>query len=1125
MTGIRASALASCATLLLALSAPAWAQNEPWRAEKLDLAAINADLEKWKADLKEPAKDASDEDKKRFAVQQERVRLLTELSTVLKDRDLVAQPDDSETKKTEFDEKLAALRKQPPDPVPEVQEQKQLAPLEKDHQTAKSALDADASKISQLNARLKVIEDLVKNASARRTELRAAIERLASAKAGTTDAIARANAELEERYLKEVEALAPSARKRIEAVRAATRAEHDYEKEVLRRADERLKGAREKLKTYSDAAAERQAKSAAEAKKRAENLKDPVFRFRDTTLARIDGIQSDIKKGIGRLSELKSLTSTEKKRLERYNAMRDREVESVGKRDLASATAKRQHDTLLRIERARHTIEAASIPRNDKELQALLGELGPLQDEYWVLDGPRDEMTSWNELVETLQELQVKRLAEARSTFDDVVLGPKGLKSTVLARINSLEELSRERGNLTEIYRAQAKSLAKIEALIRSRIYWVRTEPPLGKQVVDQGWNDLKRLWTYYTEPEFVGRLQQAVMKQPGVMALASLVLIALLIGTALGARRLRMRPMERPANGKRLRSAVRDALRVLFHAAAPSIVLFGAAAILDRVELPERVSFPILVGLRSVGKYLFFQRLAWGLLRDEGYLIHHFKVRPEVGRAVLRSIRIVTMAAMLFHVPELVLKEAPFEEGTLIRLFGTVSRTAVLVAIALLLPRRGPVVDAFVAGSPAGKRLIGVLNPVFFGIFAMVFVMDILGYQYGAIYFNRRILDTFIILLVVRGAYAALNQVSDRVVARVRDRAYAEIGTKAADEDSEKTTRQLSRLITTAAIVATIVVLSRSWDVGTTTTDVLSEWQLMESRDGVFLTMKDVVHAILFIIAAHFISANIGGIFELVVFPIFGNLHRGTRFVILALSRYAILLVGYTVALISLHFTVANIGWLLTAVSVGLGFGMQEIVANFVSGLILLVEQPVRVGDIVTVGETAGTVEKITIRSTVVTNWDQQQIIIPNKQFIVANVTNWTRNNTIMRRGIDVSVEFGSNIEQVLSVLSDVATSHPSVKKFPAPRIWFNGFGDSGIQIRVWVYTDISDGLSTLSELRQTIHDRFLQEGIVIPFPQRDIHIRTQPGDKTEELQAHAGMLEQPSTKAETEEDEETGP
>lgn len=226
------------------------------------------------------------------------------------------------------------------------------------------------------------------------------------------------------------------------------------------------------------------------------------------------------------------------------------------------------------------------------------------------------------------------------------------------------------------------------------------------------------------------------------------------------------------------------------------------------------------------------------------------------------------------------------------------------------------------------------------------------------------------------------------------------------------------------------------------------------------------------------------------------GGADRGGRFVMLALSRYIILLIAYSAALIELHFSFSSVGWLLAAASVGLGFGLQEIVANFVSGLILLLEQPVRVGDVISVGATGGTVEKINIRATIVTNWDRQQIIVPNKNFITQELTNWTRNDDVTRRVLRVGVAYGSDVTKVLRLLKEIVEGHASVVKDPPPRIWFEDFGASSLDFEVWCFVRIPEGKQALTEIRTEVARRFAEEGIEIPFPQRDLHIRSIPPD-----------------------------
>ena len=194
----------------------------------------------------------------------------------------------------------------------------------------------------------------------------------------------------------------------------------------------------------------------------------------------------------------------------------------------------------------------------------------------------------------------------------------------------------------------------------------------------------------------------------------------------------------------------------------------------------------------------------------------------------------------------------------------------------------------------------------------------------------------------------------------------------------------------------------------------------------------------------------------------------------------------------------------MFAAVSVGIGFGLQEIIANLVSGIILLLERPVRVGDIITVGTTGGTVEKISMRATMVTNWERKTIVIPNKDFITQSVTNWTHLDQITRRTLEIHVAYGSDVGNVLKSLNEVVIGHEHVLKDPAHRVWFSGFGDSSLEFTIWFFTLIDHGFDTITELNQRIYERFGDDGVTIPFPQRDLHVKTMP-----DAAAMAGLLD----------------
>jgi potassium efflux system protein len=236
----------------------------------------------------------------------------------------------------------------------------------------------------------------------------------------------------------------------------------------------------------------------------------------------------------------------------------------------------------------------------------------------------------------------------------------------------------------------------------------------------------------------------------------------------------------------------------------------------------------------------------------------------------------------------------------------------------------------------------------------------------------------------------------------------------------------------------------------------------------------------------------NLPGLYELFLFPRMKRSDTGTRFVVTTVSKYLIFLFAYSAALLTLHFSFSSLGWLFAAASVGIGFGLQEIISNFVSGLILFFERPIRVGDVVTVGENTGTVKSITIRATHVENFDRQITIMPNRRFIVDDVINWSHNDMLIRRRVQVGVAYGTDVVRVSKILEEIVSKHPLVKKHPPPKILFSTFGSSSLDLDILVFIDLKDRFVAESQINTEIARRFAEEGIEIPFPQRDLHLRS---------------------------------
>jgi small-conductance mechanosensitive channel len=256
--------------------------------------------------------------------------------------------------------------------------------------------------------------------------------------------------------------------------------------------------------------------------------------------------------------------------------------------------------------------------------------------------------------------------------------------------------------------------------------------------------------------------------------------------------------------------------------------------------------------------------------------------------------------------------------------------------------------------------------------------------------------------------------------------------------------------------------------------------------------TLGDALIAIVVLVVAFIAATNLPGLLEVAILQKL-PIDSGARYAASSIARYMIYAVG-----IIWGFHIAGIGWskvqwLVAALSVGIGFGLQEIVANFISGVILLFERPLRVGDIVTVGDVTGTVTRIQIRATTVRDWNQKEYIIPNKDLMTGKFMNWTLSDTTTRLEIKVGVAYGSDADLVQKILLDVGKSHPDVLETPPPHAIFDGFGDSSLNFVLRCCIPALDKwLPTTHYLNAEIHRRLAKAGIEIPFPQRDLHIRS---------------------------------
>jgi len=271
--------------------------------------------------------------------------------------------------------------------------------------------------------------------------------------------------------------------------------------------------------------------------------------------------------------------------------------------------------------------------------------------------------------------------------------------------------------------------------------------------------------------------------------------------------------------------------------------------------------------------------------------------------------------------------------------------------------------------------------------------------------------------------------------------------------------------------------------------------WNYSSVVDGaarlIPVTAADLGLVVVILFVALVAAKNLPALIEILLLQN-SQVNAGTRYAVRTLVSYAITAIAVVMAFGTLGLSWSKIQWLVAALSVGIGFGLQEIVANFISGLIILFERPVRVGDTVTIANTTGTVTKIEIRATTIRNWDRQELIVPNKEFITGRLLNWTLSDQINRIVITVGIEYGSDARLALTLLTETAAANPHVLKEPPPLASLDTFGDNALTLTLRCFLDAMDlRVGVTTELHLAIERSFREHGILIAFPQRDINVR----------------------------------
>ncbi|WP_022726665.1 DUF3772 domain-containing protein [Fodinicurvata sediminis] len=365
-------------------------------------------------------------------------------------------------------------------------------------------------------------------------------------------------------------------------------------------------------------------------------------------------------------------------------------------------------------------------------------------------------------------------------------------------------------------------------------------------------------------------------------------------------------------------------------------------------------------------------------------------------------------------------------------------------------------------------------------------------GYSRLAEFLQTRIIVTGVLIglvlllrLVFREALAHLLRLAHR---------------RRSDEPEDETRHQLTLfwvglVIDLLLILPTLYLLLLVYGVPSTIVTLWAEQLLTGLKIGeVTISLVDILFAIMVLAIGLFASGLIRRWLSEKVLPN-TYLDYGIRNSISAGISYIGVALALILAIATLGISLSNLALVAGALSVGIGFGLRTVVENFVAGLLLLIERPIKVGDWVVVGPNEGMVRHISVRSTEIETFDRSSVIVPNSDLIASPVTNWTHKNRIARLIIPLRVAYGENTRKVHQLLLDCASQHDDVLAFPEPYVYFKAFGESALEFELRCYIRETDRyLDVMTDLHFAIDESFRENSIQMPFPQQDIHLHRGP-------------------------------
>jgi len=701
---------------------------------------------------------------------------------------------------------------------------------------------------------------------------------------------------------------------------------------------------------------------------------------------------------------------------------------------------------------------------------------------------------------------QVKLLLQSqREVLGSLTQNMANLLSTLVA-LDSVE-----RGMIEEVYR-QSDYIAE-------HVLWVRSTTAIAPSDISAMNSSLSRLRRSVSISSLWSALVTDVSRHPLAWLVSIVTILTLLITRPRIRQRLReIGKVAAKSNATEFRPTVSVVVMTIGLATALPAAMWFLGWRLNEMQFTNATLRAGGVSLQVIAMLSLSLGFFLHVFRPDGLAIAHFTWDKHAVAFVRQRLRIILLTSL----PLLLIVEFCWLSGdTQLHsavgrfAFAVMSLTQTILLFGLLRPNsvlmttlRPKDAEGLTSRLQSVCGLAVIAAPFVLGVAALS------GYYYTALELGSRIIFTTLLvlgLLVVRALIDRWLLVNYRALAIRQNRERREAMRREQEAKGQSDIVevepvpeiQLSDLnIQTSRIIRLInqlALLSGFWLIWAEVMPALNilkrvSWEITAPGVGVtgVITLADVTLGLLTIVVTFVAARNLPGLLEIAILQRL-PLDAGARYAASTIVRYLIFVAGVVTAFQMVGIGWSSVQWLIAAMSVGLGFGLQEIFANFVSGIILLFERPIRVGDTVTINDVTGTVTRIRIRATTILEWNNRELIVPNRDFVTGNLVNWTLSNSNLRVVMTVGVAYGSDTVLATKLLYEVAAANPNVLKEPEPIVVFTAFGASSLDFELRCHVPTPQLYRTIAHsLNMEIDQAFRKHNIEIAFPQRDLHLRS---------------------------------